>query len=262
MVEPLVMTKQGWDSCSDPQAMLTWLHKQGKLSERKARLFAAACCRHIWHLLADERSRKAVDTSERYADETATLQDLEESLTSAWRAYHDFEAEEVQTPDLRYDHIWQARCLAAQAAGWLSQREDPRIPHSELETLPAVTRLLPIIQETVSLADSAWFKHDDQKAAPKGLYYAALLRDTVNPFLSMPRLTTSLLTSPVLDFAKAVYKDRRMPQGTFDPETLLVLADALEEAGCDDPAMLSHLREPGAIHVRGCWVIDLLLGKQ
>jgi hypothetical protein len=38
-----------------------------------------------------------------------------------------------------------------------------------------------------------------------------------------------------------------------------ILADALEDAGCDDPDILSHCREPGA-HARGCWVLDLLLG--
>jgi hypothetical protein len=50
------------------------------------------------------------------------------------------------------------------------------------------------------------------------------------------------------------------PQGTLDPARLAVLADALEEAGCTDPDILSHLRGTGP-HVRGCWVIDLLLGK-
>jgi hypothetical protein len=40
-----------------------------------------------------------------------------------------------------------------------------------------------------------------------------------------------------------------------------VLADALEEAGCDNADVLDHCRKPGE-HVRGCWVIDHLLGKE
>ena len=39
-----------------------------------------------------------------------------------------------------------------------------------------------------------------------------------------------------------------------------VLADALQDAGCEHPDILSHCREPGT-HVRGCWVVDLVLGK-
>jgi hypothetical protein len=42
--------------------------------------------------------------------------------------------------------------------------------------------------------------------------------------------------------------------------TLPVVADALEEAGCDDAAILGHLRDPGP-HARGCWALDLVLGK-
>jgi hypothetical protein len=58
----------------------------------------------------------------------------------------------------------------------------------------------------------------------------------------------------VVKLAKGIYDDR-----AFD--RLPVLADALEEAGCHDPAITAHCRQPGE-HVRGCWVVDLLLGKE
>jgi hypothetical protein len=54
--------------------------------------------------------------------------------------------------------------------------------------------------------------------------------------------------------AQAIYDDR-----TFDQ--LPILADALEDGGCDNADILNHCRQPGP-HVRGCWVIDLLLGKE
>jgi hypothetical protein len=53
--------------------------------------------------------------------------------------------------------------------------------------------------------------------------------------------------------AQAIYDER-----VFDG--LPILADALEEAGCHDPDILAHCRQPGE-HVRGCWVVDLVLGK-
>jgi hypothetical protein len=64
----------------------------------------------------------------------------------------------------------------------------------------------------------------------------------------------------VRKLAQTAYDDRQLPAGILDPSRLAVLADALEDAGCTDRAILDHLRGPG-VHVRGCWCVDLLLGK-
>src|SRR5579885_3264916 len=60
------MTPAEWRSCTDPAAMLAFLG--GKVSARKLRLFACACCRRIWHLLPEDDSRRAVEAAEAYAD--------------------------------------------------------------------------------------------------------------------------------------------------------------------------------------------------
>jgi hypothetical protein len=52
-----------------------------------------------------------------------------------------------------------------------------------------------------------------------------------------------------------------LPSSELDTARLTVLADALEEAGCGDGEMLGHLRSAGP-HVRGCWALDLVLGKE
>jgi hypothetical protein len=64
----------------------------------------------------------------------------------------------------------------------------------------------------------------------------------------------------MLALARKAYEDRLLPSGHLDPERLAVLADALESAGMTDAGLLAHLRHQGP-HVRGCWVVDLLLGK-
>jgi hypothetical protein len=57
----------------------------------------------------------------------------------------------------------------------------------------------------------------------------------------------------VVAFARQMYESR-----DFSP--MPILADALQDAGCDHPDVLAHCRGPGP-HVRGCWVVDLVLGK-
>jgi hypothetical protein len=81
-----------------------------------------------------------------------------------------------------------------------------------------------------------------------------LLRDIFgNPFRRVA-VDPAWLTPGVVELARTIYEGRafeRMPE----------LADALEEAGCHDSAILGHCRVPGE-HVRGCWVVDALLGKK
>src|SRR5205807_5360761 len=65
----------------------------------------------------------------------------------------------------------------------------------------------------------------------------------------------------IVKLATAIYEERSLPEGTLDSLRLGVLADAMEEAGVTDQDILGHLRQQGAVHVRGCWVVDLVLGK-
>ncbi len=85
-----------------------------------------------------------------------------------------------------------------------------------------------------------------------------------NPFRPPPPLAPSALSwngGSVLLLAEDAYEQRALPANTLDPDRLVILADALEEAGCTHAEVLGHLRGPGP-HVRGCWVIDVLLGKE
>ena len=63
-----------------------------------------------------------------------------------------------------------------------------------------------------------------------------------------------LRTSAAVQLAAQMYEAR-------DFAAMPILADALQDAGCDQPDILAHCRDPQAVHVRGCWVVDLVLGK-
>ena len=83
---------------------------------------------------------------------------------------------------------------------------------------------------------------------------AGLLRDIFgNPFRSVT-LDPTWRTSTVVALANSIYEERAF-------EHMPILADALEDAGCTSADILNHCREPGE-HVRGRWVVDLLLGKE
>jgi hypothetical protein len=81
-----------------------------------------------------------------------------------------------------------------------------------------------------------------------------------NPFRAVA-VNSSWLTPTVLSLAHHAYESQKLPEGTLDCGRLVALADTLEAAGCKNPEILAHLRSPGP-HVRGCWVVDLLLRKR
>ena len=255
------MTENEWLAGTDPAGMLRALaadHTPG-LSGRKLRLFACACCRQVWHLLTDPRTRHAVEMAEQFADGEAT----EKEMIEARREANPFQPGLPLRP--RPNHV--------QAVFWACSDN---------------------IANTVALAARAALP-----ITPHGdTIQAALLRDIVgNPF--RPVLSyADLARHGILDWngntvprlARAAYDERsgrecpkcyrgsvptdreddtcptchgtgRSEDGAIDPTRLAVLADALEEAGCDSEDFLAHLRSP-VLHVRGCWVLDLLLGKE
>jgi hypothetical protein len=84
--------------------------------------------------------------------------------------------------------------------------------------------------------------------------YCDLFREVLGDPLRPISVHSSWLSSTIVALAQAIYDDRAFKR-------LPVLADALEEAGCTDAEILRHCRGPGP-HVRGCWVVDLVLGKE
>jgi hypothetical protein len=229
------LTEADWNSSTELQAMLDWLRRQGKLSERKARLFAAATCRGFCPVVSDERFCQAVETIERYADRLTSKAALKRARQAVRAARHS-----VSLRSRGGRTTW--------AACWLA------------ETGATENAYMMVADQVQRLADLGTLGLTTKALWPD----SALLRDIFgNPFRAPPSIPASVSTwqdATAVRLAEATYDCRRLPSGTLEPERLAVLADALEEAGCQEASVLTHLREKGS-HWRGCWVLDALLGR-
>jgi hypothetical protein len=219
------MTEEEWLACKSPGGMLTYLREQSGVARRKGgrrtlRLFACACCRRVWHKLAEDRDRRVVLLSEAFADGMASAEELE----SARRRCLD-----------RTGRVYPAVRAAIAAA-------DPQ-PRAAAK---AVTfGVCGAIASHGVGYDERW------KAEAEAM--AGIVREVFgNPFRPAV-LDPAWRTPGVAAVAHAIYEERSFDQ-------LPILADALEDARCDDEAILGHCRGPGP-HVRGCWALDLILAK-
>ncbi len=247
------MKPSSWASTESVE-MLESLRDRGLLSERKARLFAAAACRRVWHLLADERLQKAVVVAERYADGLATAEELLLAQHAAYGVEEvlgpAFDAVSSLTDTERFD----AQSVAVYAANAVEFSFD----------YPDCTDAL--LAEDAAQADllgDIFFNPVRVKfTVPNYLSWISWLRNIFfKPLPPPPTIDAAWLTGTVNQLALAAYEERELPSGHLDGLRLAVLADALEEAGCTDAELLGHLRS-GQVHVRGCWLVDALLGRQ
>jgi hypothetical protein len=237
------MDEPEWLDCTDPEPMLRFL--RGKLSDRKLRLFAVDCCRCVWHLLSDERSRKAVELAERYVDGFASEQEREAAEEAADQASRDA----VRSRQASNYTIPEMFTIVARAARiTISPEKDV---DTEAGLAVVASRSLIALNQTSGLGS---------KEAEMAACCLTLRELVANPFRPVA-LDPSWRTPIVLALAQGAYEERILPAGTLEPDRLAVLADALEEAGCDNDDILSHLRGPGP-HVRGCWVVDAILLKE
>jgi hypothetical protein len=113
----------------------------------------------------------------------------------------------------------------------------------------------------VEASDVAWGFTEAARNEARQPIKAGLLRDLFGDPFHEPAFDARWRTPTVASLALAAYEERLPHPCDLDPVRLGILADALEDAGCTDERMLSHLRSAGP-HVRGCWALDLILGKE
>ena len=206
---------------------------RGKASDRKLRLFGCACCRRIWDLLPDASNQAFVEVIDDHPD--GKFEDRPIQAAGVASSCREWELGEFRG-------YWAVKYLGRS--------------YYKLDPLAAA----PII---AMHALEARKRDDEATATSERWAQADLLRDLFghlfSPALVDPRWL-DWANGTVALMARLLDQERLLPEGWLDPLKLTVLADALEDAGCADADILGHLRGPGP-HVRGCWVVDLLLGK-
>lgn len=224
------MTEADWLSVTDPAPMLEFL--KGNASERKLRLFTVACCRKAFSLLQSQKFLNAIEVSEQYADGLASDDKLRKVRS---------QIRESATRTIGRGLPWSRPVQGNYARG---------------NVIAACSRNIDEVLLAVSAVCVTADSHESYvtKCKLERQLQAALLREIVQFPLGRAILNSSWLTCTVVPLAEGIYRDRafdRMP----------ILADALQDAGCDNEDILSHCRGPGP-HVRGCWVVDLVTGRE
>jgi hypothetical protein len=226
------MNEAEWLSTTDPEELLDALRASGKASERKCRLLACACVRAAWPLTG-EAEHPVVVTAERFADSQATEGDLLRARNGLW------------SPRTHW-----IRSNAGTAATVRAAANATCSPSAWSAALNAA-------KASAQIQMASWRENPAQCELVRDIFGRLPFR----PLRSLPASVVAWRGRLVVNLARATYDNRLLPTGHLDPTRLAVLGDALEDAGCEGAEILGHLRGPGP-HVRGCYIMDLILGKE
>jgi hypothetical protein len=217
------MDEAQWLTRDDADGLLDqiWFNHRPLLSARKSRLFVCECARRVWDILPDA-ARRAIELAERYAEAEATGTEVD-AVYKAMSRLRDAHRE----PNGDYPPIFLAFNLAANA----TMTSSHFLPGTDW-------------QAVLSLRGMGYEQIGDIADVVRCLYG--------NPFRQPPP-DASWAPDHATRFARGMYETRNFA-------AMPILADLIEEAGCSHQDVLDHCRGPGP-HVRGCWVVDLLLGK-
>jgi hypothetical protein len=232
------MTETTWLSSPSPQEMLQFLADRGFVSERKLRLFAVACCRLIWELILDAKSREAIEVAERFADGLASEREIARLSGGRYRLATSL-----------------TRCLssATAAVGWAVAH-----PITASETQLCCRHVADAT--FYHLVDSGNYRktrhHFEQMmdgfSAARNREQADYIRDIFPTPFHPVSFDSSWRTETVVSLTRSMYESR-------DFSAMPLLADALMDADCNEAEVLEHCRGNDP-HVRGCFVVDFCLG--
>ena len=246
------MTEAEWLAGTDPQPMIEFLRRGA--SDRKVRLFAVACCRRVWASLEHEEFREAVRKAELFADGLVDRDEMDQAHGKALAIFG-----KLRSKDNGPGGALTASAFPAPPKSVMERIADALDDpwwEDELDKGDALGPAFVTARHAArAAADLEGEKHvfESPVAIAEQHEQAALVQCLFgNPFRPPPG-RGAWLTPAISALADAIYAQHafdRMPQ----------LGDALEAAGCADSGLIVHCRS-GRVHARGCWVVDLLLGK-
>jgi hypothetical protein len=225
------MNRHEWQTARDPVRLLRFLGRTA--SERRMRLFASACCRRHASVTRGKKHLLILEANEMFADGLIDQPEMDRRR----RRWFTFDG------PFPLPGTWQMALACATLAN--TGRRKNRMERWAIEAAEHLAQ--------------ASRRPDQEKAAQVQLVYDLF----GNPF-RRARIGRGWLTwhdATVPKLAQTAYDERDLTSGHLDSKRLAILADALEEAGCSSEDILAHLRGPGP-HVRGCWVIDLVMRKE
>jgi hypothetical protein len=225
------MTEAEWQACVNPRLMLEFIRSTA--SDRRMRLFAVACCRSVWHLLKDEEGKEAVEVAEGYVDGVGTS---DEMIRAYVETNHLIQVYRARSRNIHKDAMAFAllAVLRSVSGGWCFYGQDWE--YDSFDPLQCASDAAEYVE-----IGSAW--------AQKGSTFRDIFGNPFRPVTFHPEWRTST----VLALAQQMYDAR-------DFTAMPILADALQDSGCENSDILPHCRQPGE-HVRGCWLVDLVLDK-
>ncbi|MCI0704151.1 MAG: hypothetical protein L0241_24095 [Planctomycetia bacterium] len=234
------MNELTWQTETDPVTLLLELYPRRGLHStqpqtRKCRMYLLACARRQWGQLPAV-CRALVELAERYADSPKSQAELRSALAPL--------AEQLLNSDGEPNELAEATA-ALTALGHSIPTDEPLEKPLSLsaDQWQGLIRLvyLPFEKKTPPFT---W--------VPQDYHSIELLREVVgNPCRYIP-FSSSWRTDTALSLARQMYESREF-------SAMPILADALQDAGCDNEEVLNHCRDDQQQHVRGCWVVDLVL---
>jgi hypothetical protein len=257
------MTREEWLASTDPVAMLEAIttglppgrHTVGGHSSataRHLRLFACACTRQVWHLLTDERSRRAVEAAELLADGLVTREEAEEVKEQSYKAVAEIRDDMASRRAADEAHM----CLTDDATYAARYKTLPQLSVSHGVQVALLHEIIGDPFRT-PLALHAW-NHKEARKKGQNLPLKCKVCGVEGRRTGHYNRRLCPWSFPITPRAATIaghaYRER-------DWGVLPVLADALEDAGCAEADLLVHLRGPGP-HARGCWATDLILGRE